>query len=209
MVVFHDLVSPHVAAGLRALAAQGWNIMAYQTAQMMGVAWRGTIEPVAHEPDPTQRWPVPEHLAGIPISGDGVSSPDRWKGRRAMMRHLFAATLGAALAASAAVAFPAFADDAQIARGRYLVTIAGCSDCHTPGALLGAPDMKRYLGGSDVGFAIPGAGVFVGENLTPDKDTGLGKWTDGQIIAAIRTGKTPEGQRPQSCHALRGVFASR
>ena len=57
---------------------------------------------------------------------------------------------------------PARADDAQIARGRYLVIIAGCSDCHTPGALLGAPDMKRYLGGSDVGFAIPGQGVFVG-----------------------------------------------
>jgi hypothetical protein len=54
--------------------------------------------------------------------------------------------------------------------------------------------MKRYLGGSDVGFAIPGAGVFVGENLTPDKETGLGSWTDEQIIAAIRTGKTPEGR---------------
>ncbi len=111
-----------------------------------------------------------------------------------MMRHLFAITLGAALAALLSIPFPAFADDAQIARGRYLVTIAGCSDCHTPGALLGAPDMKRYLGGSDVGFAIPGAGVFVGENLTPDKDTGLGKWSDGQIIAAIRTGKTPDGR---------------
>jgi mono/diheme cytochrome c family protein len=111
-----------------------------------------------------------------------------------MMRHLFAPTLGAALTASVCAAFPASADDAQIARGRYLVTIAGCSDCHTPGALLGAPDMKRYLGGSDVGFAIPGAGVFVGENLTPDKDTGLGKWTEAQIIAAIRTGKTPEGR---------------
>ena len=54
--------------------------------------------------------------------------------------------------------------------------------------------MKRYLGGSDVGFAIPGAGVFVGENLTSDKTTGLGAWTDSQIIAAIRTGKTPEGR---------------
>ena len=43
MVLFHDLVSPHVAAGLRALAAKGWNVMAYQTAQMMGVAWRGAI----------------------------------------------------------------------------------------------------------------------------------------------------------------------
>jgi hypothetical protein len=60
--------------------------------------------------------------------------------------------------------------------------------------LFGAPDMKRYLGGSDVGFSIPGQGVFVGENLTPDKDTGLGGWTNEQIIAAIRTGKTPEGR---------------
>src|SRR5262249_37785699 len=58
MVVFHDLVSPHVAAGLRALAAKGWKVMAYQTAQMMGVAWRGTIEPVSHRPDPAQPWNV-------------------------------------------------------------------------------------------------------------------------------------------------------
>ncbi|HKI13974.1 MAG TPA: class I SAM-dependent methyltransferase [Roseiarcus sp.] len=69
MVVFHDLVSPHVAAGLRALAAKGWTVMAYQTAQMMGVAWRGAIAPVAHKPDPAQPWRVPGHLAGIPISG--------------------------------------------------------------------------------------------------------------------------------------------
>ena len=111
-----------------------------------------------------------------------------------MRQTLFATTFGVALAASVCLAIPASADDAQVARGRFLVMITGCSDCHTPGALLGSPDMKRYLGGSDVGFAIPGAGVFVGENLTPDKETGLGSWTDEQIIAAIRTGKTPEGR---------------
>src|ERR1700761_7626615 len=103
-------------------------------------------------------------------------------------------TLVAALASVASLPSPAVADDSQIARGCFLVTIAGCSDCHTPGALLGSPDMKRYLGGSDVGFAIPGAGVFVGENLTPDRETGLGSWTDAQIISAIRTGKTPDGR---------------
>ncbi len=85
------------------------------------------------------------------------------------------------------------ADEAQIARGRYLVMIAGCSDCHTPGALVGAPDMKRYLGGSNVGFSIPTQGVFVGQNLTPDKETGLGNWTDEQIVTAIRKGKRPDG----------------
>jgi mono/diheme cytochrome c family protein len=109
-----------------------------------------------------------------------------------MSRDALGMMIVAALAAP--LTSPALADDAQVSRGRYLVTIAGCSDCHTPGALLGTPDMKRYLGGSDVGFAIPGAGVFVGQNLTPDKETGLGKWTDGQVIAAFRTGKTPEGR---------------
>jgi mono/diheme cytochrome c family protein len=111
-----------------------------------------------------------------------------------MSRIALGMTLVAALVAATPLPSPALADDAQIARGRYLVTLSGCSDCHTPGALLGSPDMKRYLGGSDVGFAIPGAGVFVGENLTPDKATGLGAWTDAQIIAAFRTGKTPEGR---------------
>jgi len=108
-----------------------------------------------------------------------------------MVRLALAAALGAAVGA---LATPASADDAEVARGRYLVTLAGCSDCHTPGALLGSPDMKRYLGGSDVGFAIPGAGIFVGQNLTPDKDTGIGSWTGEQIVTAIRTGKTPDGR---------------
>ena len=69
MVVFHDLVSPHVSAALRALGTKGWKVMAYQTAQMMGVAWRGDIAPVAHKPDPAQHWRVPDHLMGIEISG--------------------------------------------------------------------------------------------------------------------------------------------
>ena len=110
-----------------------------------------------------------------------------------MPRYVFAITLGAALVAFASPPSPALADEAQVARGRYLVIIAGCSDCHTPGALIGAPDMKRYLGGSDIGFSIPGLGVFVGQNLTPDKETGIGAWTSEQIIAAIRTGKRPDG----------------
>jgi len=82
----------------------------------------------------------------------------------------------------------------QIERGKYLVTVGGCNDCHTPGSFLGRPDMTRMLGGSDVGFAIPGLGVFVGRNLTPDKETGLGAWSTEDIIAAITTGKRPDGR---------------
>jgi mono/diheme cytochrome c family protein len=86
------------------------------------------------------------------------------------------------------------ADEAQIERGRYLVQIAGCSDCHTPGHFLGKPDAARFLGGSDVGFEIPGVGIVYGPNLTPDDATGLGSWSADQIVAAIRTGATPEGR---------------
>jgi mono/diheme cytochrome c family protein len=111
-----------------------------------------------------------------------------------MARLMLSATLGAALTGLAALPSPASADDAQVARGRYLVTLAGCSDCHTPGALLGSPEMERYLGGSDVGFAIPGAGIFIGQNLTPDTTTGIGTWSSDQIVTAIRTGKTPDGK---------------
>lgn len=111
-----------------------------------------------------------------------------------MPRALIAAIFAASAAGLASLPPPAAADDAQVARGRYLVVIAGCSDCHTPGALLGAADMKRYLAGSDVGFSIPGAGVFVGQNLTPDKETGIGDWTSEQIVTAIRAGKRPDGR---------------
>jgi mono/diheme cytochrome c family protein len=86
------------------------------------------------------------------------------------------------------------AEDAQLARGQYLVTLGSCTDCHTPGHLLGKPDMTRFLGGSDVGFAIPGLGTFVGRNLTPDKETGLGSWTREQVATAFTTGVRPDGR---------------
>jgi mono/diheme cytochrome c family protein len=98
-----------------------------------------------------------------------------------------------AFVALASLAAPAVADD-RVDRGKYLVGISGCSDCHTPGGLLGNPDSARTLGGSDVGFGIPGVGVFIGPNLTPDKETGLGKWTNDQIIKAMTTGITPDGR---------------
>jgi mono/diheme cytochrome c family protein len=107
-------------------------------------------------------------------------------------------TIAAALAALCApLVAPAVvhaADPAAVARGKYLVTIASCHDCHTPGYFLGKPDMTRYLGGSDVGFELPGLGTFLGPNLTPDKETGLGNWTDAQIVAALQTGARPDGR---------------
>jgi mono/diheme cytochrome c family protein len=85
--------------------------------------------------------------------------------------------------------------ETQLERGQYLVTIAGCSDCHTPGGLLGTPDKARMFGGSDVGFGDPASGVWIGQNITPDMETGIGAWSAGQIVDAITRGVRPDGRK--------------
>jgi len=101
----------------------------------------------------------------------------------------------AAAVATAVSLLPRAHAEPQIERGKYLVVLASCNDCHTPGFFLGNPDMSKYLGGSDVAFELPGLGAFAGRNITPDKDTGIGNWTAEQIAAAITTGKRPDGRQ--------------
>lgn len=118
------------------------------------------------------------------------------------MSHLsfrFALPLAFAFTAVAALATVAMSSSGAVAqtqreRGKYLVTLGGCTDCHTPGYFFGKPDMARYLGGSEVGFEMPGLGVFHGPNLTPDEDTGLGKWSAEEIMTAITKGQRPDGR---------------
>ncbi|MFN3746727.1 MAG: c-type cytochrome, partial [Hyphomicrobiaceae bacterium] len=90
--------------------------------------------------------------------------------------------------------WPIEAQGSPVARGKYLVGIGGCNDCHTPGYFFGKPDMAHFLSGSEVGFEIPGLGVFHGPNLTPDKETGLGRWSAEEIRVAITEGKRPDGR---------------
>jgi mono/diheme cytochrome c family protein len=97
------------------------------------------------------------------------------------------------LTAASILAAPTSAQNAA-KRGEYLATIMDCGGCHTPGALTGKPDMRRHLGGSDVGFQIPGMGIFYPPNLTPDRETGLGAWSEAEIIKAVRTGERPDGR---------------
>jgi mono/diheme cytochrome c family protein len=102
--------------------------------------------------------------------------------------------VGLGLALVLVAAGSAVAEDAQIARGKYLVSVIACSDCHTDGALAGKPDMAHFLGGSSIGFQMPGLGYFYSPNLTPDKDTGLGNWTEAQIVNALTKGIRPDGR---------------
>ena len=79
-----------------------------------------------------------------------------------------------------------------LARGRYLVeSIAGCGNCHTP----------KGPQGDLPGLALAGGQVFdeppfraVASNITPDAETGIGRWTDAQIARAIREGIRPNGR---------------
>lgn len=69
-------------------------------------------------------------------------------------------------------------------------TIVACGNCHTPQGPNGPEPGKELAGGTI--FDEP-FGKAAAANITQDKETGIGKWTDAQIIAAIREGKRPNG----------------
>ena len=73
-------------------------------------------------------------------------------------------------------------------RGAYLVNaVARCGDCHTPRNWLGAPDFTRFLAGTRSGprgKPVP--------NITPDPESGIGKWSKGDIIALLKDGQMPD-----------------
>lgn len=78
-----------------------------------------------------------------------------------------------------------------VARGEYLVKIASCADCHTP-MKGGQPDKSKAMAGG-MHFAM-GPTSVVSANITQDRDTGIGNWTDEQIATAITQGVRPDGK---------------
>ena len=102
--------------------------------------------------------------------------------------------LAAAGLAALTFAAPASAET-LVERGQYLAHIMDCGGCHHTGAFTPQPNLETPLAGSDIGFEIPGMGVFYPPNLTPDAETGLGKWSDAEIITAFTTGMRPDGRQ--------------
>lgn len=112
------------------------------------------------------------------------------------------------------------APQTQIERGEYLVKFGDCSTCHTPmklGPNGPAPDLTRFLSGHPEDAKLPPPdlkpgpwfaatagmtawagpwGISYAANLTPDKETGLGIWTEEMFIKALRTGKHMSAGRP-------------
>jgi mono/diheme cytochrome c family protein len=101
--------------------------------------------------------------------------------------------------------------DPQVERGRYLVTLGVCHDCHTPKGPDGRPRLDRLLSGHPEGLAPAPAvqdafsmtptltsfsgpwGTSFSRNLTPDEETGMGKWTEQDFIRVLRTGIRKNG----------------
>lgn len=79
-------------------------------------------------------------------------------------------------------------------RGAYLVnTIMACGNCHTPRDGDGKPVADRALSGG-LSFNTP-AFVATASNITPDKDTGIGSWSDAEIKRALLEGSRPDHGR--------------
>lgn len=73
-------------------------------------------------------------------------------------------------------------------RGAYLVvTVGRCGDCHTPRNWLGASDRQRAFSGASAG---PGGKAV--PNITPDPQTGIGEWSEEDIVTLLTSGQTPE-----------------
>src|SRR5262245_29389815 len=80
-----------------------------------------------------------------------------------------------------------------IERGSYLVNgLLTCGNCHTPRGPGGAFAMDRQLSGGPQEWDRPTYKVR-GANITPDKETGIGNWSDADMKRAITTGTRPNG----------------
>ena len=100
------------------------------------------------------------------------------------------AALGLATLLAAAAPARVLGEDHQsfslIERGRYLVTLADCAACHdSPGS--GTP----FAGGRPVETPF---GQVVAPNITPDKETGIGAWTDEEFIRSLLDGVRRDGK---------------
>jgi mono/diheme cytochrome c family protein len=98
----------------------------------------------------------------------------------------------AAIAMGLALAPHARAAETPLERGKYLMdSIVACGNCHTPKGPSGRAIADKELAGGEV-FNAP---IFhaIAPNITQDKETGIGNWTDDQIVNAIRNGRRSDG----------------
>ena len=101
--------------------------------------------------------------------------------------------MGWMLAALFAGASAAYAQSSEVTTGLYLMRIGDCMSCHTQAG--GTP----FAGGREMGTPY---GTLSSTNITPDPDTGIGRWTDDDFYRAMHDGIGHHGEYPLSGHAL-------
>lgn len=74
----------------------------------------------------------------------------------------------------------------QVERGRYLAVLSDCTGCHT------APGGKAFAGGLKMQTPF---GALITPNITPDRETGIGEWTDGEFVSSLHEGRGRGGER--------------
>lgn len=79
-----------------------------------------------------------------------------------------------------------------LAYGKYLATIAGCVDCHTPTEKGKFIEGMEFAGGME--FELPGFGTIRSANITPDKQTGIGDWNKGAFIERFKMYDSPQAK---------------
>ena len=90
------------------------------------------------------------------------------------------------------------APESGIERGKYIVEhVAHCGECHTPRTATGTLDRSLYLAGN-----AEGVDNEVVPNITPDKETGIGDWSERDIADLLRTGFKPNADNVQGLMAL-------
>jgi mono/diheme cytochrome c family protein len=96
------------------------------------------------------------------------------------------------------VTAPAQAPSEGVARGQYISEhIAHCQECHTPRTRTGTLDRSLYLAGNQDG--VDGE---VTPNITPDTETGIGEWSEDEIVSLLQTGFRPNFDNVQGLMAL-------
>src|SRR6185312_14118932 len=105
------------------------------------------------------------------------------------MRKAAIPLVGAALAIGvlAARAGPNMQDFSRIERGRYLTEVGDCQPCHTA-----QPNGAAFAGGRPIETPF---GTIVSANITPDRGTGIGAWSDDDFVRAVAQGVRRDGQR--------------
>lgn len=114
-------------------------------------------------------------------------------GRCAALARRLAGALVLSLAVTTAMPGAASAAG-DAARGEYLAAIMDCTGCHSGRLPDGRIDPAAHLTGGTIGFEMPGLGIFYPPNLTGDAASGLGGWSDAEIVTAIRQGARPDGR---------------